>query len=384
MRRSAAAVLCLALAAGCTADEERPSRNAISSDGETESAAPSPSSTPSPAGTLEPEDDCAGLGRVPSRGQITYFENNELRAEAASGHDVKCLLRGKWRNGNVTPPLWNARANRVLLGDRALSRDGSLTMQLTDGGAERPQWSRPSGTSVVYLSPEGALMKRSSYGGEAIDISFVGRHDAVTYHPAGKHIASSGRAEDGSYGLYLATNLGTEPQLLARGEAARFISNLHFSEDGLYLYFTARHDPRDWHLHRLGIGEEAKLETLAVERTDFDYAVSPFDSKVFAVFVPGDCASGENGSFQVRGSALSVTAELGSRNIHPVGWLPNERLVARVSATGCSTAQPGDVYVLSENHQPRLIQQENYGNVSVRVQMPPPPPPPGEEQEVVA
>lgn len=110
-------------------------------------------------------------------------------------------------------------------------------------------------------------MKRSSYGGDSTDISFLDRHDAVTYHPAGEHISTSGVAADGSYGLYLATNLGTKPQLLARGEAARFITNLRFTEDGRHLYYTARHGPRDWHLHRLSVGEEAKLETRGCPRS---------------------------------------------------------------------------------------------------------------------
>src|SRR5688500_335146 len=109
-------------------------------------------------------------------------------------------------------------------------------------------------------------MKRSSFGGRATDISFLQRHDAVTYHPAGEHIATSGLAADGSYGLHLATNVGGEPMLLARGEAARFITNLYFSENGLWLYYTAKHGPEDWHLHRLLIGQDARLETLAKRR----------------------------------------------------------------------------------------------------------------------
>ena len=227
-------------------------------------------------------------------------------------------------------------------------------------------------------------MKRSSYGGAATDISFLERHDAVTYHPAGEHIATTGVAKNGNYGLYLATNLGTDPKLLARGEAARFITNLHFTEDGDYLYYTARHGPRNWHLHRLRIGKEAELETLAKAGTDFEYAVSPFAGFTYASFVPGDCVAGEPGTFETVNSKLRLSPELRSREIHPIGWLPDDKLVVRASTTGCSTAQPGDVYVLSRGAAPILVDEENYGSVSVRVRMPEPPPPPGEEQEVVA
>ncbi|HWC13440.1 MAG TPA: hypothetical protein VG929_02455 [Actinomycetota bacterium] len=233
-------------------------------------------------------------------------------------------------------------------------------------------------------------MKRSSYGGEPMNIGFLDRHDAVTYHPAGEHVATSGVAEDGTYGLYLATNIGGEPRLVARGEAARFITNLDFSEDGRWLYYTARHGARDWHLHRLLLGENAKLETLAKAEKNFQYTVSPFNADMLAWFVAGDCAAGQNGTFEVRlrghseGPEMRRGQRFDRRNIHVVGWLRSAKLVVRAATTGCSTANPGDVYVLSTNEAPRLIHKENYGSVSVRIPMPPPPPPPGEEQEVVA
>lgn len=398
--RSGAAVLCVVLLFSCTADEEKPAADSASSRDTPASAEPSPrviaSSTrspsaepssrviPSPAATLNPQGDCAGIGDVSSQGQITYFDSGELRAASVSGNDVECLVRVAGLAGTWHRPVWNAPADRVLLGTRALSRDGSLTRRLTDGPRQTPHWSRPSGTSVVYLHRKGTLMKRSSYGGHSTDISFLDRHDAVTYHPAGEHIATSGFAADGSYGLYLATNLGTEPQLLARGEAARFITNLRFSEDGQSLYYTAWHGRRDWHLHRLRIGQNARLHTLARAHENFEYVVSPFHRNLVAWFVPGNCAAGNNGRFETQGRRLRITAELRSRNVHPVGWLPNGGLAVRAATAGCSSAEPGDVYVLSDQHRPRLIQKENYGNVSLRVAMPPPPRPPDEEQEVVA
>jgi hypothetical protein len=321
---------------------------------------------------------------VPPEGQITYFEDYELRAAEPTGEQETCLAAVNRRLArSVVSPVWNARGDSVLLGNHALSPSGELTEALTDRERDIPQWSRPSGTSVVYLS-DGRVMKRSSRGGDAIDISFLERHDAVTYHPSGTHIATSGEDDNGDFGLYLATNVGTEPQLLASGEAARFIVNLQFTEDGRYLYYSAQHGPREWHLHRLGIGRNAVLETLAVAHENFDYAVSPFKPKAVAWFVSGDCAAGETGSFEVRGQTLKLSVDQRSANVRPVGWLPSGELVVLASTTGCSTAQPGNVYVLSKDQDPILIQEENYGAVSIRAKMPPPPPSPGKEQQVVA
>lgn len=375
-------LLPLVLLAGCTTEVDDSRPGAVASADVEESGEGSPSAAPSPLRTVAPKEDCRGFGRVPRQGQITFFENYELRAAAPSGDQVKCLAQVGDLGGNIWPPVWNAAGDGVLLGNRALARDGSLTRALTDRSRVIPQWSRPSGSSVVYLS-RGALMKRSSAGGDAVDISFLDRHDAVVYHPAGTHIATSGVAENGDYGLYLATNLGTRSQLLARGEAARFIHNLYFTEDGRYLYYSAQHGPHEWHLHRLGFGEDARLETFAVKSADFDYEVSSFAPDAVAWFVPGDCAAGEAGRFRTA-IDLRLTAALRSTNIRPIGWLPGGELVVLASTTSCSTAQPGDIYVLSVSHGPMLIQTENYGDVSVRVAMPPPPPPPGKEQRVVA
>lgn len=374
----------LFLLIGCTQERGLPRGEVISTADASVPPESRASTTPAPAETIPPDQECSGLGRVPASGQITYFVEDQLQAASPSGQRSECLLAIDELDENPGPPVWNARGDRVLIGDRGLSRDGAMTARLTEERGEKPQWSRPAGTSVVYVALDGALIKRSSYGGRPIDITFLERHDAVTYHPAGEHIATSGRDKSGGYGLYLATNLGTEPQLLARGEAARFITSLRFSQDGDYLYYTARHGPEDWHLHRLRIGADATLETLARAPHNFEYAVSPFDPGLFVWFVARDCAAGQPGEFDWRGRRLVLTPELRAHNLHPVGWLRNGSLVVRALTTGCGTAQPADIYVVSAEHPPVFAAGDVYGSVGVRVRIPPPPPPPGEEQEVVA
>ncbi|MGH2757749.1 MAG: hypothetical protein ACRDI3_08175 [Actinomycetota bacterium] len=383
MRRLGGVVLIVAMATGCTPERAEPPPDAIASD------APStaePSETPTPVETVDTTAQCEGLGRTPGSGQITLFENNQLRAYRPSGGPPSCLIDREESGlsmGNVIPPSWNAGGDRVIVDDRALSKDGSITSRLTDKGNEEAIWSRPTGTSVVWITKEGRLMKRSSLGGKATDISFLARHDDVTYHPAGEHIATTGLKENGDYGLYLATNVGTEPKLLARGEEARLIISLRFDEDGRTLYYNARHGPRNWHLHSLSIGPDPFLDTLDKGAFPFEYVLTPFQPNAIAWLSPGDCAAGDPGMFKAPFAKLQIPDDLRATNLHPVGWLPNGKIVVRAASTGCSTAQPGDVYVLSRK-APVLIDRENYGNVSLRVKMPPPPPPPGEEQEVVA
>jgi hypothetical protein len=383
-RRLGIAFSVLALMGACTDTNEDPEDQVAS----VEPSTAEPTATPSPQETLDPTANCDGFGRAARKGEVTFISEGRLMAAGLDG-ESRCLvdLTGAGiEGGNVIPPTWNALADRVIVSNRALADGLTVTRRLTAGSFDRALWSRPTGTSVIYLTRDNRIEKRSSFGGKATDISFLERHDSVTYHPAGTHIATTGLEDDGTYGLYLATNVGTEPQLLAVGEAARFITNLHFSEDGQYLYYTARHGPTNWHLHRLAMGEDPFLDTLDMGEFDYTYAVSPFDAFRVAYFQPGDCAAGEPGTMKIEGfrtKGIQIPDEFENDNLIPIGWLPRGELVVARRPISCSTAAPSDIYVLS-NDEPVLIVEEVGGSAALRMEMPEPPPPPGGEQEVVA
>lgn len=383
--------LCLVLLVSCTPSEEGSAEEEAIASADTAATAeptPTPTTTPSPVKTLAATPACDGLGRPRQRGEVTFIRDDRLVAVTPDGEHERCLADLSDSRALGAPGLvsWNGPADRVIVGDRALSKDLSETSALTEKPYVQPLWSRPSGTSVIYVTEDGRLMKRSSFGGRAIDISFLARHDDVTYHPAGEHIATTGLAEDGSYGLYLATNLGTDEKLLARGEAARFITDLVFAQSGRELYYTARHGPNNWHLHRLTIGKNALLETL--DKNEFGFYVAVSEVEEFPPFVwssSGDCAAGEPDRLHVTvGDGFEIPAELERTSLRPVGWLPDRTLVVTSSPVSCSVAAPQDIYVFHRNKEPVLIAREVGESAAVRAVLLPPPPPPGEEQEVVA
>jgi hypothetical protein len=384
--RFAALGVALVMLAACTNGSQPRDRDGFAT------ASPpttTPSATPSPAKTLDTTAACEGFGRPKSTGEITFVSNNRLLAANADGATSRCLadLQAIDAPGvNTIPMRWNAPADRVILSNRALSADLAATKRLAARKGGFVQWSRPKGTSVIYVTRGGRIEKRSSFGGPATDISFLKRHDDVIYHPAGTHIATSGLAEDGSYGLYLATNIGTEPELLVTGEKARYLTNLQFSHDGRFLYYAAQHGSRNWHLHRLVMGDSPTLETLDKGDANFEYVTSAFDLGTVAWFEPGDCAAGRPGTLRLSGfgtNKIEIPAEFKHDDLLPLGWLPDRRLVVARRPISCSTAAPRAIYVLS-GQEPVLIQQEDYGSASIRAKLPPPPPPPGGEQEVVA
>ena len=393
MRRIVGLLVLIALVAACTPEAEPPPDVITSAEpSPVEPSTTEPGMAPSPDLTLEPTESCDGLGRPPSGGEVTFVRGSKLLGIRPDGSRKRCLadLRDL-RRGLYA--YWNAPGDRVLIDgpEIALSQDLESTPPLVDRPLwESPVWSRPTGTSVVYITKDGHLEKRPSFGGPPTDISFLDRHEAVAYHPAGTHIVVSGRKAD-EEGLFLATNVGTKPQLLARGEDTPSIHGMEFSHDGRSLYFLASHD-HSKHLHRLslepngarrGTVRELGLETLARSRADITPpTISPWSGQV--AWAEGECSSGIPASLQIPGNdRLIVTPELRTLSLGPVGWLPNGNLVVVAYTPGhCGTTSDG-TWVLSDREPRRIIGLLDIAPV-LRVPLPPPPPPPDDEQAVVA
>ncbi|CAN5611963.1 hypothetical protein BH24ACT26_BH24ACT26_05160 [soil metagenome] len=137
----AAGAVCLAFLPSCTAGEEKPRSSPVSSADTTESVDPQASSTASPVQTLKPEDDCTGLRRVPSGGQITYFEDNELRAASPSRKRREVLGRGRRVRGEP-----EATDLERTSGSRSPRRSGSFAGWLPD---QAPHGTRYRDAAVV-------------------------------------------------------------------------------------------------------------------------------------------------------------------------------------------------------------------------------------------
>lgn len=384
MRRIVGLALVTVVVTACTPAADPPPHDAIASEGP---VLGEPSPTPSPEETLSENNRCGGLGLPPREGQVTFVRDHRLIGVSPDGSNETCLA--ELSSGDIPPVIdavtWNPPADRVIVAERGISTDLSTTRALTGGPAENAVWSRPTGKSIVYISHDGRLMKRSSLGGQATNISFLDRHDDVTYHPAGTHIATTGLTAGGDYGLYLATNLGTDAELIARGEEARFITDLEFTQSGRELWYTARHGPKNWHLHTLHMGKDAFLDTVAKNEFGFEFESSDvFEFSPYAWSALGDCAAGEPDKLHVsRGWGIQIPDDLRDTSLRPVGWLPRQRLVVTSHPVGCSTGAPADIYVLSRQ-APVLIAEDLGATAGIRAVVLPPPPPPGEEQEVVA
>ena len=366
--RCADAVICFVLlATSCT-----------SGDGDSIAHRPSASPTLRPAGTYELGTTCLGLRELRSP-QLSFVTGEELFVARRSASTARCVL-------DVTGTAdveWGPQGDRLHFGD--LRRfDGEQIVVLEDE-AQSIAWSRPTGTSLVYVS-DGRLMKVDAFGEEPIDISFLAEHDEVAYHPAGTHVAVTGTADDGTYGVWLATNVGEDAQLLAIGEDARRIFSMSFAHDGTTLYYAAEHEDRyDVHSLRMALQDEvgdirdAELGTLDSASAEMGNVIASEFNDSSIAYTVGSCEEGKKTRVWT-GSVTELGGELARFSTEPVGWLPNGDLLVLARSSGCEGE--GTLYAWRTDETTALA--ANVSAAGVRALLPPPPDPPSTEQQVIA
>jgi hypothetical protein len=331
--------------------------------------------------------ECGGLGRLGSEAQITFIKNGQLLSSTPEGDPVECLLQVK-----EDFLSWGPLGDRVLVGNKVFRNASSTTVK-------PGVWSRPEGKSLIYTASNGRrLMKVSISGGPPEDISFLRQHDDVVYHPAGTHIAASGRNERGKYGIFIATNVGTEHFIVARGESTESISGLTFSHDGRHLFFVAQHGD-ETHLHdlRLESGQassnqihpvsEVTLRTLSVSSSDISTpVVSPFTRKPLVSFVEGDCSASTKTFVWHGGQPEELEWPVEKQAPIPIGWLPDGRMVVEVTMQGyCAGGGSLEVWDPDESTRTTISPFVQFpSGVDLRVSLPKAPDPPVPAQEVPA
>lgn len=281
--------------------------------------------------TAEPE--CDGIGAAPPVGeaQITFVRDGRLHAvDETADDDAPCLL-----DDAAGPVVWGPDATKVLVDGRIVSGDGVGAAELVATSS----FTRPTGTSTIAVEG-GRLIKTNLASGAETDISFLARHDDVTYYPSGTHVIAAGQDDAGTDGIWLATNTGADSLLLAESPDTNF-SHLTVSEDGTTLVFAADHDGEN-HVHRAQlIGE--MLATGEAEQDAETLVTTPDPIVSIALGIGGDVAVG-HGTCDSGSTTLWTTLESEPASGWPVGFQPDGSLVYSTSSDGCF--EPGDAFDL--------------------------------------
>lgn len=387
--------LCL-IAAACTSTSGDPATStappATIADSSTTTRQEASSTTQAPSTTLGPIDppglvgalpeNCDGIGAAPApdAAEITFVIDGRLYAANPDGSDVRCLTKGQF------PTQWGGAADRVLVREdgvlTAVDEFGSSTLAV-QGRFEGESWTRPTGSSVVGIADDGRVVKYPIDGGDPVDLSFLARHDEVIYHPAGTHVLVVGESADGTYGIWLATNIGTEPELLIEGTTAT-LSFPSVSHDGLFLQFIAEHEDGTSHVHQVFLPDAGNAEfdaSIALETSSplSNLMVSPYGVGELAV-AQGTCGTDLHTVFPFW-PETEVLPQMESR---PIGFLPGEptRLLVAAYPELCRADSPVDLYIVDAlgEDEPVLVVGgiDAFALPGVRAPLPDPPPPPGE------
>ncbi len=286
------------------------------------------------------------MDEVQSAPQLTFLADGHLFAisDAAA---VTCLSPVP----NSTSLVWAPTVDRVAIaGGRVIGPEGAVRGPLP-GLVGVPEWTRPTGRSLLYRNTEGGLTKAATDATTTSPLSPLQTHDAVAYHPDGFTFAVSGQRDD-TYGLWISRNDGTDPQLLASGVDV-LIDEIQFSADAAWLFFQAHHDGQS-HIHSVS------LEPFEIEGGAFAVATRSEDSGVDLVGAtdvadmtldPADpfrvaFSEGACGARYPMLSTWTETADptvipLSSTPGRPVGFLPAARGEARIAIAGSTDGCDG-------------------------------------------
>ena len=350
MRRVASVALAaMVVLAGCSGT----SKHVSASKGTTSTGPPRTLST---AGGSTP---CAGLGAADPAGTVTYVEGGRLYSVSGGGGTPACLDDAV---GSGAAPRWNGDGDKVILPDGRVDR-GQGPVSVTTGNPLNLSWSYPHGTAVLQVDQSGRLSWVPSGGGPPLDITFLARHDAAIYHPAGTHVVSSGLSKEGTYGLWVATNRGADVRMIVRSETAKSIGQLAWTTNHQLLFVADHGDHKD--LHQFNLATE-KLVTVAQIPADqcFRTVVASRSPGGGVAWSTGACdGSGASSTTAVRTGAFLALAGTDMASAQPIGFLPDGTLIGRAAA-GLLAFRAGAVSVLHAGNDPAAL----------RVPEPPSPP----------
>jgi len=278
-----------------------------------------------------------------------------------------CLVE---HDNATTVREWGGEADRVVV-DNTVLVAGSSPIEL--GGDGQLVLSRPKGTAVLRLTPDGKLLKREILGETWRDISFMAHHEFAAYHPAGHHVVSSGTNEEGGAELMIADNEGRDPRRLLTIEDANHVGNPTFTADGALLYVADHEGHVDLHLLNLGDDAFSTLATVTDPGGITDVTASPFANGGVA-WTEGRCTATESPVLKVRpGTASLSVAGTDAEHTRPVGWLPDGGLVL-IDQEDCAPSARGTLSVLRGATSGVLA--SNVSSAAVRAVLPPPAEPP--------
>jgi hypothetical protein len=350
-------MLCVLLAgAGCTSDDGG-DVDPTGSDRAPSEVAPLVTALPSM---------CEGVGPLPDEGEITFARGTLLFGVSPEGDGLRCITAVSGAN----PFFWVPDGSAVVdVGFTAAEIVSEAGRDVISGPDESPRFhgfSRPTGASALFTSITGKLLAKTSLStGKTADISFLRRHDEVTFHPGGGQIAVTGETEEGVYGVFVATSEGEDFHLVVPSRDEDEFYGAAFSSDGSTLYYVddqhSSFEVRAVDLAELQEGIVVpKSRLLLEEKVPMSIMPSPFAEDLLAYRL-GTCDDGFTTGILDGDDQRAVGR--GLRETQPIGWLPDGRLVIAATRDLCNPQRELDLYVVDGDTVELLVEDVAYAGV---------------------
>jgi hypothetical protein len=318
-----------------------------------------------------PTDAACSLDDVPGSGEATVVVDGRLYGLGATGTEPRCLADGI----DTIDIEWGPQGDRIRVDSRVLTDSVEVSLP----AAANYIWTTPTGSRTLAVAPD-RLWKVDLDDMTESDITFLAENEAAAYHPAGEHMLVIGTNAEGQYGLWLATNQGADPLLIAFDELAK-MSEPEWSWLNEPM-FIAKHINGPWHIHLVELSAEGSLEGPVVIETDepIDWLLPASHDPIMLAYRSGGVGGEtcvEDSHAEVKG--IDLPEPVASLTSTPLGWLSAERLLVMTYPNGCDA--PGDLWSFSAGFCPGSV----YGvtpiisgidGAAAREAAPLPPPPP--------
>ena len=356
MRRLASVAIGITMLAACTVDEGSTTTETLPPIGSpsntvppttpTTLAATTPTEQPQPITTSTiglPGGACV-FSAPTGAAEVTFEVGTRLYSVTPGGAPTSCLT--ELTLDNVGPLRWSPAGDRVLLNSVTVF-DGSQALPTgylsTNTGVT---WSYPTGKALIApaVADRHLLWRTAGQPGTRTDISFLDRTDVAAYHPAGKNIFAAGQASDGTAGLFLASNRGANPRLIAQlDQPDTVISEIAPDPSGSRVYFVHDHGNGSFHIHALDLPALILTDVIQAAEPVAKLTVGTVGLGTIAWRI-GACSGLTRTQITgATGGATDQPAAFATLSTEPVGWLDAQQLVMSVRPTGCSG--PSDLWI---------------------------------------
>ncbi len=279
----------------------------------------------------------------PNPASAVTFEVGTRLYSVVPGNAATCLT--ELTLDNVGPIQWSPTGDRVLLNSVTVF-DG--TQALPSGyfsSNTRVRWSYPTGKALIApaVADNHLLWRTAGQPETRTDISFLERTDLAAYHPAGRNIFAAGQASDGRAGLFIASNRGENPQLIAQlDQPSTVITEIAPDTSGSRVYFVHDHRNGTFHVHALDLPALVLTDVIQATEPVAKLTVGTTANSAIAWRL-GDCSALTRTQIASAGVVADQPAAFAALSTEPVGWLDPQQLVLSVRPTGC--AGPSDLWV---------------------------------------